>query len=112
MSDAKVRNEQIPEPDHSSSAEYRACYEERMHFWKICVNRAEEVKALQSELSAARAEVERVKLERDFIKQYLNHADTSFRDMVDGFMELDKETQSKLINLSQSLADLAGGKNG
>jgi hypothetical protein len=41
----------IPEPDHTSSAEYKACYEERMHFWKICVKRAEQVKSLQAEIA-------------------------------------------------------------
>jgi hypothetical protein len=50
----------IPEPDHTSSAEYKACYEERMHFWKICVKRAEQVESLQAELAEAKAKAEKL----------------------------------------------------
>ena len=47
----------IPEPDHTSSSEYRACYEERMRFWKICCDRAAQVKIMELERDTLKAEL-------------------------------------------------------
>ncbi len=54
---------------------------------------------------ALTAKLEKAELEVKFVKEYLNPADTSFKQMIDAFRSLPKEKQDKLINLSQSLAD-------
>lgn len=43
-------------------------------------------------------------LEKQFILEYLNPADTSFRQLVHNFMGLTKEQKQKLIDLAEVLA--------
>ena len=52
------------------------------------------------------AEIQRLREEIAFIKEYLNPADTSFRQMIDAFRVLTKEEQEKMVNLCKSLVDL------
>ena len=47
------------------------------------------------------------RLEKQFIIEYLNPADTSFRQMMNDFAALPKSSKQKLIDLSKSLAELA-----
>ncbi|GEM_PF-5322901 len=56
-----------------------------------------------------RAEIERLKTELAFTKEYLNPADTSFREMIDAFRVLPKEKQDKLIELSKALVGVQSG---
>jgi len=46
------------------------------------------------------------KLKADFIIAYLNPADTSFRQMMDNFNELNDDDKKKILNLTQSLANI------
>ena len=51
-------------------------------------------------------ECEDLKIRIDFIKAYLNPADTSFRQMIDSFLELSDEDQQKIIELTRALANV------
>lgn len=71
------------------------------------------VDSLQAELTDLKAkyqkaveDAEKYKSERDFIKEYLNPADLSFRYMIDAFKVLPVEKQDKLIALAKSLSEL------
>lgn len=46
----------------------------------------------------------------EFVIEYLNPADTSFRKMIDTFRNLPKDQQDKLIDLTKSLAALSEEK--
>ena len=59
-----------------------------------------------TELNTAEAENEKLKLELEFTKHYLDPANTSFRTMMDGFRALSPEKKGKLIDLVSSLAAL------
>lgn len=59
-----------------------------------------------SAYQAALDEIEKLRTEIEFVKQYLNPKDTSFRQMIDAFKVLPEDKQDKLIALSKSLADL------
>lgn len=50
--------------------------------------------------------LEEAKLKAKFIEQYLNPADTSFRQMIDTFKSLSEDKKEKLINLTKSLVNM------
>ena len=60
---------------------------------------------LENQNEDLKAKLEKAELEVKFVKEYLNPADTSFKQMIDTFRILPKEKQDKLIKLSQSLVD-------
>ena len=62
----------------------------------------------KSDYDKLKEENQRLRGEVEFVKQYLNPADTSFRQMIDTFKCLPKEKQEKLIDLSRSLVNLGG----
>lgn len=73
----------------------------------------DEITRLESKLTDLKAkyqkaveDADKYKAERDFIKEYLNPADLSFRYMIDAFRVLPVEKQDKLIALAKSLAEL------
>lgn len=59
----------------------------------------------EAKIEDLKSKLEKAELEVKFVKEYLNPADTSFKQMIDAFRVLPKEKQDKLINLSQSLVD-------
>lgn len=52
----------------------------------------------------AKQEVEDAKLQVEFLKQYFNGADTSFKEMVEAFHNMSDDDKQKLIELTQALA--------
>jgi hypothetical protein len=65
---------------------------------------------LMTENEELKEALEKCILERDFILEYLNPSDTSFRNMMDDFRQLSKDQKNKLIGLSRSLAAIAESK--
>ena len=61
--------------------------------------------AAEAKVDELKSKLEKAELEVKFVKEYLNPADTSFKQMIDTFRILPKEKQDKLIKLSQSLVD-------
>lgn len=59
------------------------------------------------EIEALREKLRVAELQRDFVIQYLNPSDTSFKTMMDTFKKLPSDKKNKLINLAGSLANLA-----
>lgn len=61
---------------------------------------------LTEENTKLKSTIAQLESERDFAIEYLNPADTSFRQMIDTFRTLSKDQQDKLIDLSRSLKAL------
>lgn len=101
----KKENEELS----TSESEYqKVCEFIAKNFGDLsCCYDAEDVIGLaQSAVDRLKSKLEKAELEVKFVKEYLNPADTSFKQMIDAFRVLPKEKQDKLINLSQSLVDL------
>lgn len=61
---------------------------------------------LRNDYDKLKAENEKLKLQLEFTKQYLNPADTSFRGMIDTFNQLSDEQKEKITNLAKALVAL------
>lgn len=61
---------------------------------------------LKSDYDKLKEENQRLKDELSFTKQYLNPADTSFRQMADSFRDLPRDSQNKLISLCKVLVGM------
>lgn len=101
----KKENEELS----TSESEYqKVCEFIAKNFGDLsCCYDAEDVIGLaQAAVDRLKSKLEKAELEVKFMKEYLNPADASFKQMIDAFRVLPKEKQDKLINLSQSLVDL------
>lgn len=104
----------LPPPDHTSSDEYRACYEERMHFWKICVERAEEVRKLKNHLGVLKSRcdivynfiIERIDKEHDRIPEYIDNADIKAINIGRGAVEALELIKAQFENVIFDVDDL------
>lgn len=80
------------------------------HFAKSYSERAGHIASFKDGFDSAVAlllpRLEEAELKAKFIEQYLNPADTSFRQMIDTFKSLSEDKKEKLINLTKSLVNM------